>query len=171
MIWLLSFIPDWIYHSLVVIGIFGIILSRFVPPMYKSLAQILFVCLTAFGVYMSGGVAVNRAYLEMIEDMKKKVAIAEERANNKNVEIQKEIVEKVKVVKEKGDTQIKYIDRVVKGDTVEIVKDMSQDERDKFLAKQKELEESIKNCPVPSIVIEEHNKAAKVGKSQDGAKK
>ena len=62
--------------------------------------------------------------------------------------------------KEKGKKQIEYIDRIVKGDTTEITKDMSEEERKAFLAKQKELEDSIKNCPVPKIVVEEINKAA-----------
>jgi hypothetical protein len=74
--------------------------------------------------------------------------------------IETKIVEKVKIIKEKGQKQIEYIDRVVKGDTTEITKDMSEQERQVFLAKQKQLEDSIKNCPVPEIIVEELNKAA-----------
>ena len=77
-----------------------------------------------------------------------------------NTVIETKVVEKVKVIKEKGKKQIEYIDRIVKGDTTEITKDMSEEERKTFLAKQKELEDSIKNCPVPKIVVEEINKAA-----------
>jgi hypothetical protein len=37
---------------------------------------------------------------------------------------------------------------------------MSAEERAAFEAKQKELLDAIKNCPVPKIIIEEQNKAA-----------
>jgi hypothetical protein len=49
---------------------------------------------------------------------------------------------------------------LVEGKTVEIVKDMSAEERAVFEAKQKELLDAVKNCPVPRIIIEEQNKAA-----------
>ncbi len=62
------------------------------------------------------------------------------------------------MIKEKGQLRIEYVNKLVKGDTVEIVKDMSEEERQKFLAKQKELQDAIKNCPVPKILVEEHNK-------------
>ena len=65
-----------------------------------------------------------------------------------------------KVIKEKGKLQIEYVNRLVKGDTVEIVKDMSEEERQAFLVKQKELQDALKNCPVPKIIVEEHNQAA-----------
>ena len=37
---------------------------------------------------------------------------------------------------------------------------MSEEERQAFLVKQKELQDALKNCPVPKIIVEEHNKAA-----------
>jgi hypothetical protein len=64
------------------------------------------------------------------------------------------------IIKEKGEKQIQYIDRVIKGDTVEITKDMSEEQRAEFAAKQKELEDNLKNCKVPKLIVEELNKAA-----------
>jgi ferredoxin len=37
---------------------------------------------------------------------------------------------------------------------------MSEEERKAFLEKQKELQDALKNCPVPRIIVQEHNKAA-----------
>jgi len=79
---------------------------------------------------------------------------------NGRLKIEEKIVYKDRIVKERAKTQIEYIDRIVKGDTVEITKDMSQAEREKFAARQKELENALKSCPVPQIIIDEHNKAA-----------
>jgi hypothetical protein len=95
-----------------------------------------------------------------VADMEEKIRLAEEKSHEVNTKIQTRIVEKTKIVKEKGKIQIEYINRLVKGDTVEIVKDMSDQEKQVFLEKQKELQDALKNCPVPRIIIEEHNKAA-----------
>ena len=37
---------------------------------------------------------------------------------------------------------------------------MSEAERAAFLVKQKELQDAVKNCPIPKVIVEEHNKAA-----------
>ncbi len=174
--WMLSFIPNeilsLIYWIIIALGITGIVagwLGKWIP-FYGSYARILKpvgVVLVILGVWLRGGYDMEMAWRAKVAEMEAKVKLAEEQAQNKNVEIQTQIVEKTNIVKEKGEKQIQYIDRVVKGDTVEITKDMSQEERNKFLAKQKELEDAIKNCPVPAIIIEEHNKAATMGTKGD----
>jgi ferredoxin len=94
--------------------------------------------------------------------MEIKVKQAEAQAKEANEQINTRVVERTKVVREKGKTQIEYINRLVEGKTVEIVKDMSAEERAVFEKKQKELQDALKSCPVPRIIIEEHNKAAEI---------
>lgn len=141
MLWLLSFVPEWIYYALVVIGLMGIILSRFIPIFYRSLAQIVFFTVVVFGIFMSGGAIMNKSYLYEVEEMKKKVAEAEERSRQENVKIVEKVVTKTKVVKEKGQEVIKYVDR-------EIVK------YDVKFAPGGE-------CEIPKEFIKAHNEAAK----------
>ncbi len=86
--------------------------------------------------------------------------MSEEKSKQANEQLESKVVEKTKIIREKGKTQIEYINRLVEGKTVEIVKDMSAEERAAFEAKQKELLDAIKNCPVPKIIVEEQNKAA-----------
>jgi hypothetical protein len=141
MLWLLSFVPDWIYYALVLIGIVGIILSRFVPIFYRSLAQIIFFTVAVFGVFMSGGTVMNKSYLAEVESMKQKVAEAEAKSVVENVKIVEKVVTKTKVVKEKGQDVIKYVDReVVKYDV-------------KFAPGGE--------CEIPKEFIKAHNEAAK----------
>jgi hypothetical protein len=97
---------------------------------------------------------------ERVAEMEAKVAAAEAKSKDANNQIETKIVERTKVIREKGKTQIEYINRLVEGKTVEIVKDMSAEERAAFETKQKELLDAIKNCPVPKIIVEEQNKAA-----------
>jgi hypothetical protein len=75
-----------------------------------------------------------------VAEMEAKVREAEAKAKETNVVIQEKVVEKTKVIKEKAKTQIEYVDRVVTQD--------------------KEIVKYIENCPVPKIIIDEHNKAA-----------
>jgi hypothetical protein len=82
--------------------------------------------------------------------MEEKVAAAEAKASEKNVQIEEKIVEKTKVVKEKGDEVIKYIDREV--------------------VKKEEVIKFVENCPIPKDIIDLHNKAIEMAKPQ-GEKK
>ena len=112
------------------------------------------------GIYLEGGLSTELEWRKRVAEMEEKVKILEENSKKINTKIETKVVEKTKVIKEKGKLQIEYVNRLVKGDTVEIVKDMSEEERQAFLVKQKELQDALKNCPVPKIIVEEHNKAA-----------
>jgi len=122
--------------------------------------QLASILLLVTGIYWYGGYSNELSWRERVAEMEEKVRLAEQKSQQANTEIETRIVEKTKVIREKGKLQIEYVNRLVKGDTVEIVKDMSEEERKAFLAKQQELQDALKNCPVPRIIVEEHNKAA-----------
>jgi hypothetical protein len=95
-----------------------------------------------------------------VAEMEEKVRQAEIRAQEINKDIEKQLSQKTQVIRERGKTRIEYINRLVEGKTVEIVKDMSAEQRAEFEKQQRELQDALKNCPVPRIIVEEHNKAA-----------
>lgn len=182
--WVLQWLPDslleFIIFSILGIGAVSTIVSlffinpllRFMPGLagtYRIL-QLVSVLIFLTGVYLWGGYSTEMKWRDRVKELQAEIAVAEERAAEKNIEIQKEIVYKDKIVVEKGKSQIEYVERIVQGPerVKEITKDMSTEERAKFESKVKELEDSIKNCPVPQIVIEEHNKAVRMIK--DAAK-
>lgn len=167
--WLLHLLPDslilYITYALLATGFAGIILGFFLSKIpfvsqYKLPIQIVSIILFCSGLYWYGGYSTEMAWRERVAEMEAKVAEAEKKSEAANEEIQKRVLEKTKVIKEKGKIQIEYVNRLVKGDTVEIVKDMSEEERKQFLTKQKELQDAVKNCPIPRVIVEEHNKAA-----------
>jgi hypothetical protein len=166
--WMLSLIPDaWLtmaVHAMTLTGLAAVLagsLLRRIPiiDQYATLARVLGTVLLVTGVYFEGGMSNERAWRARVADMEAKVKAAEIKSEQANAQIETRVVEKTKVVREKAKIQIEYVNRLVKGDTVEIIKDMSETERAAFLAKQKELQDAIKNCPVPRIIIEEHNRA------------
>lgn len=167
--WLLHLLPDSIIlfftYCLIGLGTAGLVASwfiTFVPflNIYRKWIQLASILLLVAGIYWYGGYSNEMLWRERVAEIEEKVKLAEEKAREVNTEIETRVVEKTKIIREKGKLQIEYVNRLVKGDTVEIVKDMSEQERTAFLAKQKELQDALKNCPVPRIIVEEHNKAA-----------
>ncbi|MEY4332900.1 MAG: hypothetical protein RLZZ196_1638 [Bacteroidota bacterium] len=167
--WMLSLIPDsvldLIYWAIIGAGITGLFagwFGKFIPfyGKYVSVLKPVGIALLVLGVWLRGGYDTEMIWRNKVAELEKKVAEAESKSQSANKTINTKIVTKTVFVKEKGKKQIQYIDRIVKGDTTEITKDMSEEERKAFLAKQKELEESIKNCPVPKLIVQEINKAA-----------
>jgi energy-coupling factor transporter transmembrane protein EcfT len=167
--WLLHLLPDslilYITYAMLIIGIVGIILGFFISKIpfvshYRLPIQIVSILLFCSGLYWYGGYSTEMAWRERVAEMEEKVRQAELKSQAANEEIQNRVAEKTKTIREKGRIQIEYINRLVEGKTVEIVKDMSEEERQALLAKQKELQDAIKNCPIPRVIVEEHNKAA-----------
>jgi len=147
------------------LGAVGLIASwaiTFIPflNIYRKWIQIISILLLVSGIYWYGGYSNEMLWRARVAEMEEKVKAAELEAKKTNEEIGNRVAEKTKVIREKGKKQVEYITRLVEGKTVEITKDMSEEERAAFLAKQKELQDAVKNCPVPKVIIEEHNKAA-----------
>ena len=166
--WLLSFLPtgflEFIINGVLLVGVIGVVLGFFgskIPFISSYLNTVKYASIIVFciGLYWKGGFSVEKEWRARVEEMQEKVRLAEEKSQQLNTELENKIVGKTKVVREKGKLQIEYINRLVKGDTVEIVKDMSEEQKKEFLTKQKELQDALQNCPVPRIIVEEHNKA------------
>ena len=163
--WMLSLLPDWFWSLVLIAGVIGLIASWILKkiPFISNNAlpiKVISIILLLVGVYFQGVIANEEKWQARVKELEEKVRVAEDKSKETNVKIEEKIVYKDRIVKEKAQTQIQYIDRLVKGDTIEITKDMSQAERDKFAARQKELEHALKSCPVPQIIVDEHNKAA-----------
>lgn len=163
LLWMFSFLPAWIYHLLLICAIIGLAGASFLGKLpffsqYKLPFQVIMCMLFVFSIWMQGVMANEEKWQAKIKEMEEKVAAAEELAKKENVRVEQKVIETVKQVKVKGDTIIKEIP--VPGKTIEIVKDMSPEERSKYDIKLKEYEDALKNCPIPQIAIEIHNKAA-----------
>ncbi len=144
--WILSWLPYWIFYAILGIGVIGFIASlvmRFIPViyMYKTPIQVVSIILIAVGTYMSGAISNEEAWQARVKEMEVKVAESEAKAAKENVKIVEKIVYKDKIVKEKGDEIVKYIDREV--------------------VKKEEVIKFIENCPIPNEIVNTHNEAIK----------
>lgn len=143
--WLLSLLPDWFYHLVTLVAILALVASfilKFIPfvSTYRLPIQVGGFILLLFGIWMEGGIVNEAKWQAKVAEMEEKVRVAEQRANDANTKVETKVVEKTKIIREKGKTQIQYVDRVV-----------SQD---------KEVIKYVENCPVPKVIIDEINKAA-----------
>jgi uncharacterized protein YacL len=146
--WILSILPDAAIHIIFGLGILGTIAGfvlGFIPfvKTYQFAIQICSIVVLVFGVYLEGGLADYKEWELKVKEMEAKMAQAEAQSANKNIEIQEKIVEKTKIIRERGKDIIQYIDKEV--------------------IKKEEVIKYIENCPVPQSFIDVHNQAATPG--------
>lgn len=143
--WIFTILSEFIVHCIFLTGVLltllGFVLS-FIPFIgkYKVPIQIIGLLTLVFGAFLEGGLADNKEWELKVKEVEAQVARVETQSAEKNIEIQEKIVTKTKIVKEKGDEVIKYIDREV--------------------IKKEEVVKFIENCPVPQDIIDAHNAAA-----------
>jgi putative cell wall-binding protein len=153
--WMLGLIPDWVWTTLLVGSVVGILsawLLKRIPfvSQYRFPIQAVSVASLLVSIWFISANSTNAVWEAKIKDLEDKVKLAEEAANTKNVEIQEKIITKTTVIKEKGKTQIEYVDRVITQD--------------------KEVIKYIEQCPVPKAIIDAHNAAAEMNKAAEGKK-
>ena len=126
--WILNWLPDVVFHLVLILGLLALVASwmikvlpvKLIPMMmqYRVPLQIAGVVLTVLGVWYEGGIAKDAEWKAKVAEAEQKVAQAEAKAATQNVKVITKYVDKVKVVKEKGDEVVKYVDReIVKYDT------------------------------------------------------
>ncbi len=143
--WVLKFLPNWIFYLLFFIGVAGIAatyLLRFIPIpaiyMYKTPIQLVSIALVVIGTFMAGAIHDNEAWEARVRELEAKLAEAATQSAKENVKIVEKVVTKTQVIKEKAETNTQYIDReIVKYNNI---------------------------CEVPKEFIQLHNSAAEAPK-------
>ena len=111
---------------------------------YRTPAQVLGIALLVMGVYWRGGYAIEMEWRERVAEAEARVAAAEAASKEENIKIVTKVVTKTQVIRTRGETITKYIDR-------EIVR------YDEKFAKGGV-------CEIPQEFIKAHNSAAEAPK-------
>lgn len=143
--WLLAFLPIWVIHSVLGLGVLGLFIAFFVQRIpfiktYGYLIKIASSLLLILGLFLQGALAYKESTALAVARLEKKLAEAEAKSQKTNVEIVEKIVKDTEIVRVKGKTVTEYVDR-------EIVK------YDNF-------------CELPAEVIRAHNAAATMDPSK-----
>jgi uncharacterized membrane protein len=121
--WIINFLPDWVFHTLFAIGLLGTIagfLLGFIPfiKKYVLVIQVCSILILVLGVFLEGAMSDNKEWVARVKEMEAKVAAAEANSQKVNVEIIEKVVKKTEYIKLRGHEIIKYVDRdIVKYDT------------------------------------------------------
>jgi gas vesicle protein len=171
--WMFSLLPDaflnWFYWAIIVAGITGVLagwLGKWIPfyGNYVKILQPVGIILLVLGVWLRGGYDTEMAWRAKVAEAEARVAAAEQKSQETNTIIEEKVVEKTKVIKEKGNTIVKYIDRY---NDREVIKTVEGPERVRI----EEVIKYIEKCPVPKEIIDLHNQAAEMNKAAEGPKK
>lgn len=159
---ILSVLPEFIIHLIFAIGILGLIAGfvlGFVPLIgkYKLPVQIISILVFSLGLYLEGGLADYKEWELKVKEMEAKVAKAEAESLRLNTELQASVADKGKVIKEKGETIIKYVDRYKDRTVLQTVEGPER-------VRVEEVIKYVENCPVPKELLDIHNNAAKLNK-------
>ena len=158
--WLLSFLPDsfllYVVNGILVVGAISSFLAFFVlhkilnkfPALapYHLLFQIVSAVLLVAGIYFKGGYGVEMEWRSKVAELEEQLKAAKEASAKVNTVIETKVVTKTKVIKEKADTIIQYVDRPV-------------------------IQEFDKTCPLPKEAIDVHNEAARMNKAIEEMRK
>ena len=97
--WLLKFIPDWIFYAVLLIGLAGLAASfvlKFVPVVsqYKLPIQAISGILIVFGVYMAGAISNEEAWQARVAELELKIARAETQSAEANGQLTSKLIRK-----------------------------------------------------------------------------
>jgi len=174
--WMLSLLPDWFWTLVLIAGVLGVLAAwvlKFIPfvKTYRLAIQVASVLMLLVGVYFQGVIANEEKYKSEHERLKAEIAQQNEKAKQLSEELNRAQSERDNAIADKGKTVVKTIDRYVKGDPVEIIKEvvkeknLSDDERKKLESQIAELQKAEKECRVPTLLIDQLNSlATKPGK-------
>ena len=148
--WILHLLPDaliaWIVNLTLLAGAVVTVAGffvRFIPFVntYRIPVQVAGILLLTVGVYFKGGYTTEMAWRERVREVEAKLQMAETRSAEVNTEIVTRVITQTKIVRERGDDIIRYVDREV--------------------VKNQEVIKFVENCPIPEIIVNTHNAAAR----------
>lgn len=151
--WIFGFLPDsaieFMINALLIVGGLSTVISlvflspllRAMPGMagYHRLIQVVSISILGIGIYLKGGYQTEQTWKKRVALVEEKLRIAEAKSEVVNVIVQEKIVNKDRIIKERGEEIIKYLDREV--------------------IRIKEVEKFIEVCPIPVDIIRLHNSA------------
>jgi hypothetical protein len=116
--WLLNFIPDFIFHIIAIVGILltiGAIAFGQIPFIgtYNIPINIIGVVLIIFGFYMEGAISNEESWQAKVKEMELKVAAAEVKSAKENIKIVEKLVTKTEYITRRGQDIIQYVDKEV----------------------------------------------------------
>lgn len=116
--WIISFLPDWVFHAITIAGVLGTIVG-FVLGMIPAVktyiipVRVISLLLLSFGLFLEGGLADYAVWEAKVNEVEAKLAQAEAKSAKENTKIVEKVVTKTQIVRTRGNDVIKYVDREI----------------------------------------------------------
>ena len=151
LIWMIDLIPNWFWTLVLWSGVLALVASYILGKIpfvaqYRLPLRVGGVIATIVGVYFYGVIANEAKWKERVSKLETQLQAAQAESKQTNTVVEEKIVYKNRIIKEKAKTQIEYIDKVI--------------------SQKEEVIKYVENCPVPKVIIDEHNKAAVNGEQK-----
>ena len=106
--WILSWLPNWIFYAIFFAGLLGLLptyVMKFIPfvYMYRTPIQLGSIAAIVIGTFMAGAIFNEESWQTRVLEMEAKVAAAEAESQKENVKIVEKVVNKVQIVKTRGE--------------------------------------------------------------------
>lgn len=117
--WMLSFLPDFIFHLITIAGVLGIVASfvlGFIPfvAQYKLPIQVASIIALVVGIYFEGGIANEDKWKQRVAEAEKKVLEMQVQSAEANTKLVDKLKENEKLRKERQNATQTIINQVVK---------------------------------------------------------
>lgn len=101
--WIIDFLPDFVFHLVLIAGILGVIASFVVGSIpfisaHKNIIQLVSILAIAFGVYFEGGIANEDKWKNRVTELQGKLAKAEVESAKENEQRAAVLVKKEKAL-------------------------------------------------------------------------
>ena len=116
--WILSFLPDWIFHAIVIAGLVAVIVGTFLKSIpiinnYSLPIKVIGYIALTLGIFLEGGLNNEKVWQARVKEVEAKLAIAEQQSKEENVKIVNKVVTKTQIIRTRGNDIVKYIDREI----------------------------------------------------------
>ena len=116
--WILYLLPSWYTHAVPVLGLALILVSMFLKVIpfistYYIPLRIIGLVTLLFGIFFEEVMYSGKDLHDKIKELEAKVAAAEAKSAEVNTKIVEKIVTKQKIVKERGEDIIRYVDKEI----------------------------------------------------------
>jgi energy-coupling factor transporter transmembrane protein EcfT len=117
-LWILSFLPDWIFHAIVIAGLVAVIVGTFLKSIpiinnYSLPIKVIGYIALTLGIFLEGGLNNEKVWQARVKEVEAKLAIAEQQSKEENVKIVNKVVTKTQIIRTRGNDIVKYIDREI----------------------------------------------------------
>ena len=119
--WLLEFLPNWIFHAVLVLGVMAMAASfvlKFIPfvAAYRLPIQAVGLVLIVLGVWFEGAMSNEAAWQARVHEMEQKVAAAEVKSAQETVRIVTQVVTRIQTIKDTTNANTQYLEKQVAQD-------------------------------------------------------